>query len=118
MLFFSLAGDEDVVDIGTAEVEKSMKRWKVWEAFRKPNGILRNSNERGGDCRFRDVFGCYRYFLVCTHKVDSRKDCHAMKRRDTIMDVWKWIAIGDGDEIESTVVTTWSPVPWFRFFTM
>ncbi len=25
-----------------------MKGWKVWEAFRKPNGILRNSNEPNG----------------------------------------------------------------------
>ncbi len=31
------------------------------------------------------------------------------------MDVWKWIAIGDGDKIQSTVVTTRSPVPWFQF---
>ncbi len=36
-----------------------------------------------------------------------------MKGRDAIMDVW--IAIGDCDEIQSTVVTTRSPVPWFRF---
>ncbi len=72
--------------------------------------------ERGSDCSFWDVFRCYRYLVVCTHKVSSRKDCHSMKRRDTFGDMWKWIAMGDGDEIYSTVVATWWQVPFFRFF--
>ncbi len=52
VLFFSLAGDEDVVDIGTAEVETTQntidEALEGLEAFRKPNGILRNSNEPNG----------------------------------------------------------------------
>ncbi len=55
--------------------------------------------ERDSDGSFWDVFRCYRYLVVCTHKVNSRKDCHAVKRRDTIGDMWKWIAMGDGDLI-------------------
>ncbi len=78
VLIFSLASDEDVVD--TAEAETMQKT--VDEAQEGLGGIPlaeRHSEkfkraERGSDCSFWDVF---RYLVVCTHKLNSRKDCHA-----------------------------------------
>ncbi len=86
MLFFILAGDKNVVNVGTAEVETVQD--KIDEALEGLRGISlteRHSEEferakGSGNGRFRDIFGCDRYFVVCTYEVDGRENLHPVKR--------------------------------------
>ncbi len=82
-----------------------MKRWKVWEAFRNPNVIRRNSNEPKGILMA--------ILVVCTYEVDGQENVNPMKRSDTVMDVWQGISVRDGVLIQGTVVTTRPPVAGF-----
>ncbi len=60
VLFFSLSGDEDNVDIGTAEVETTQNTIEALEGLGGIPSAERHFEkfkraERGGDCRFRDA---------------------------------------------------------------
>ena len=50
MFFAGRTGNKDVINIGIAELEAtwSMKRWNVWAALRRPNGMRRNSKRPNG----------------------------------------------------------------------
>ncbi len=119
MLFFILAGDKNVVNVGTAEVETAEDT--IDEALEGLGGIPqpeRHSEEfkrarRSGNGRFWDVFGCDRYLVVCTNEVDGRENLHSCE--DTVVDVWQGISVRDGVRIPGTVVTTTPPVAGFRF---
>ncbi len=86
MLFFILAGDKNVVNIGTSVVETAQDT--IDKALEGLGGIPqpeRHSGEfkrakRSGNGRFRDVFGCDRYLVVCTYEVDGRENLHPVKR--------------------------------------
>ena len=52
MFFGRGAGDKQVVQVGIGEGEAAQylvdKRWKVWAALRRPNGMRRNSKRPNG----------------------------------------------------------------------
>ncbi len=86
MLFFIPAGDENVVNVGTAEVETAQDTIdKALEGLRGISLTERHSEEferakRSGDGRFLGVFGCDRYLVVCTNEFDGRENLHPVNR--------------------------------------
>jgi ribosomal protein S14 len=65
--------------------------------------------ERCGNCTFLNVIRINRNLMISPHEINFRKECATGKVMGVIMYVWKWVSVGDGANVQGSIISTGPP---------
>lgn len=121
VLFRGFASNEDVVDVGVAKreascnlVHEALKTLRSIPKSKRHTGVLKQAEGRcyGG---FRNVGRLHGDLMVSFHEVDLGEHRGAIQVGSKVLDVRYWVAVGNCDTVEGSIITAGPPVARDRF---